>query len=99
MERTIKSPTLESGARIHSRVGESIRYDYTPLLSLCNSNSTIFYIDRIHRHLINSHHYLINSHHYLINPHRDLINSHRHLINSHRHLMSAENILKGVEKC
>ncbi len=41
MKRTIKSPTFESGARIQSRVRESIRYDYT-----------LFYIDGIHSELI-----------------------------------------------
>ncbi len=61
MKRTIKSPTGESGARIHSRVGESIRYDYTLLSLICNIKPTIFYTDRIHRHLIN--------------PHRDLISA------------------------
>ncbi len=52
MKRTIKSPAMDSRARIQSRVRESIRYDYTPLPSLCNIKPTIFYIDGIHRDLI-----------------------------------------------
>ncbi len=53
MKRTIKSPTSDSGARIHSRVRESIRYDYTLLSLICNIKPTIFYIiDGIHRYLI-----------------------------------------------
>ncbi len=47
MKRTIKSPTLESGASIQSRGRESIRYDYTLLSSICNKKPTIFYIDDI----------------------------------------------------
>ncbi len=52
MKRTIKSPTFESGARIHSRVRESIRYDYTLLSLICNIKPTFFYIDGIHSELI-----------------------------------------------
>ncbi len=53
MKRTIKSPTLESGARIPSRGRESIRYDYTLLALICNIKPTVFYIiDGIYRDLI-----------------------------------------------
>ncbi len=52
MKRTIKSPTLESEARIQSRGRESIRYDYTLLSSICNIKPTVFYIDSTHRDLI-----------------------------------------------
>ncbi len=52
MKQTIKSPTSDSGARIHSRVRESIRYDYTLLTSICNIKPTVFYIDSTHRDLI-----------------------------------------------
>ncbi len=52
MKRTIKSPTFESGARIHSRVRESIRYDYTLLSLICNIKPTFFYRDGIYRDLI-----------------------------------------------
>ncbi len=52
MKQTIKSPTSDSGARIHSRVRESIRYDYTLLSLICNIKPTIFYIDSTHRDLI-----------------------------------------------
>ncbi len=52
MKRTIKSPTSDSGARIHSRVRESIRYDYTLLSLICNIKPTFFYIDGIHSELI-----------------------------------------------
>ncbi len=52
MKRTIKSPTLESEARIQSRGRESIRYDYTLLSSVCNIKPTVFYIDSTHRDLI-----------------------------------------------
>ncbi len=52
MKRTIKSPTLESGARIHSRVRESIIYDYTLLTLIFNIKPTFFYIDGIYRELI-----------------------------------------------
>ncbi len=52
MKRTIKSPTSDSGARIHSRVRESIRYDYTLLSLICNIKPTVFYIDSTHRDLI-----------------------------------------------
>lgn len=48
MKRTIKSPTLQSGARIQSQASESIRNDYTPLVSLCNTKPTNFYIGGIH---------------------------------------------------
>ncbi len=51
MKRTIKSPTSHSGARIQSRVRESITYDYT--LLICNIKPTVFYIiDGIYRDLI-----------------------------------------------
>ncbi len=52
MKRTIKSPTLESEARIQSRGRESIGYDYTLLSSVCNIKPTVFYIDSTHRDLI-----------------------------------------------
>ncbi len=53
MKRTIKSPTSHSGARIQSRVRESITYDYTLLALICNIKPTVFYIiDGIYRDLI-----------------------------------------------
>ncbi len=52
MKRTIKSPAMDSRARIQSRGRESIRYDYTLLSSICNIKPTIFYIDSTHRDLI-----------------------------------------------
>ncbi len=53
MKRTIKSPAMDSRARIQSRGRESIRYDYTLLASICNIKPTIFYIiDGIHSDLI-----------------------------------------------
>lgn len=48
MERTIKNPALQSGARIHSQASESIRNYYTPLVSLCNTKPASFYIGGIH---------------------------------------------------
>ncbi len=52
MKRTIKSPAMDSRARIQSRGRESIRYDYTLLALICNIKPTIFYIDSTHRDLI-----------------------------------------------
>ncbi len=44
MKQTIKSPAMDSRARIQSRVRESIRYDYTLLALICNIKPTVFYI-------------------------------------------------------
>ncbi len=41
MKQTIKSPAMDSRARIQSRARESIRYDYT---LICNIKPTVFYI-------------------------------------------------------
>ncbi len=52
MKRIIKSPAMDSRARIQSRGRESIRYDYTLLSSICNIKPIFFYIDSTHRDLI-----------------------------------------------